>query len=107
AYASLAGIHNVRHLIRPGISTDADRERRALALGRRAVELDPLDPRNHLVVGWTSAMAHQFEPAAFHYELAVNLNPGSPKALISCAQGLAFAGFVARAKQLLDEALAL
>jgi class 3 adenylate cyclase/DNA-binding SARP family transcriptional activator len=107
AYASLAGIHNVRHLIRPGISTDADRERRALSLGRRAVELDPLDPRNHLVVGWTSAMAHQFELAAFHYELAVNLNPGSPKALISCAQGLAFSGFAERATQLLDEALAL
>jgi tetratricopeptide (TPR) repeat protein len=107
AYASLAGIHNVRHLIRPGISADADKERRALALARRAVELDPIDARNHLVAGWTSAMAHQFEAAALHYDLAATLNPGSPKALISCAQGLAFIGFPERARRLLDEALAL
>lgn len=107
AYASLAGIHNVRHLIQPGLPVDAEADRRALSLARRAAELDPLDARNHQVVGWAAAMAGQFEQSSLHYELAVSLNPNSPKSLLSCAQGLAFIGAKDRARELLDQAIEL
>jgi class 3 adenylate cyclase/DNA-binding SARP family transcriptional activator len=106
-YASLAGIYNVRHLIRPGSPLDAGAERRALPLAQRAVELDPLDSRNHLTVAWSSAMAGVHEHAAVHYELAASLNPSSPKLLLSCAQGLAFTGKKERARNLLREAFEL
>ena len=78
-YASLASIYNVRHLIRPGTPLDADADRKALPLGQRAVELDALDSRNHQVIAWSSAMAGRYEQAAVHYDLAINLNPSSPK----------------------------
>jgi len=107
AYASLASIHNVRHLINPGMPLDAQHDRVALPLAQKAAELDPLDARNHLIVAWASAMAQAYDKAAIHYELAMSLNPVSPKLLISAAQGLSFIGFSAQAKQLLEEALDL
>jgi DNA-binding SARP family transcriptional activator len=105
ALASLASIYNVRHLIRPGSPADANQDRQALQLARKAVELDALDARNQLVVAWSSAMSGEFDKAAIHYELAVSLNPVAPKLLISAAQGLAFLGASARARQLMEEAL--
>ncbi len=107
AHASLASIYNVRHLIRPGTKRDAQEDMRALPLALRAVELDALDSRNQQVIAWSAAMAERFEQAAVHYELATNLNGSSPKALISCAQGLAFVGAADRAGALLEEAFEL
>lgn len=107
AFASRAGIYNVRHLIRPGSPLDAAQERRALPLAQRAVELDALDARNHLIMAWSSAMARAYEQASVHYELAASLNPSSPKLLVSCAQGLAFVGSKQRAGELLAEAVEL
>lgn len=107
AHASLAGIYNVRHLIRPGLPRDADDEQRALPLALRAVELDALDARNQQTVAWSLAMARRYDQAALHYELAMKLNASSPKAVLSCAQGLAFVGVTDRAKELLEEAFEL
>lgn len=107
AYASLASIYNVRHLIRPGTPRDAVHGGRAFPLALKAVELDALDARNQQVIAWSSAMNARYQQAAVHYELATNLNGSSPKALFSCAQGLAFVGAKARARQLLDEAFRL
>ncbi len=103
AYASLAGIYNVRHLIRPGLPRDADDEGHALPLAQRAVELDPLDARNQHAVAWSAAMAREYEQASVHFELALSLNRSSLRSLLSCAQGLAFIGQPERAKDLLDE----
>lgn len=105
ASASLASIYNVRHLIRPGLPLDAHQRKQALPLAKAAVEIDPLDSRNHLVVAWSSAMAGEFEKAAIHYELAVSLNPIHPKLLLSAAQGMAFLGDSARARDLMDAAV--
>lgn len=107
AYASLAGIYNVRHLIRPGSPLDAEKERRGLELGQRAVALDALDSQNHLTLAWSLAMAGAYEQAAAHYDLAASLNPSSPSLLVSCAQGMAFAGSPERASELLSDARAL
>jgi class 3 adenylate cyclase/DNA-binding SARP family transcriptional activator/TolB-like protein len=85
AHASLASVYNSRQFIRPGIPTDPTSANRALELAQRAVELDPLDARNHLVVAWSTAMARRFEQSEVHYELGAELNPNSPKTLVSAS----------------------
>ena len=107
AYASLASIHNARQFIRPGIAADPSITERAAELAQRAVALDPLDARNHLVVAWSTAMTRHFEQSEVHYELAAELNPNSPKTLVSAALGMAFMGRVDSASRLLERAMDL
>ena len=105
AYASLASIHNSRQFIRPGIAADPAITERAAELAQRAVALDPLDARNHLVVAWSTAMTRHFEQSEVHYDLAAELNPNSPKTLVSAALGMAFMGRVDSASRLLERAM--
>ncbi|NGO55041.1 adenylate/guanylate cyclase domain-containing protein [Allomesorhizobium camelthorni] len=107
AHASLASVYNSRQFIRPGISRDEETTRLALKLALRAVEIDPLDARNHLVVAWSTAMALRFEQSELHFTLAAELNPNSPKTLVSAAVGLAFMGRTDQARELLDHATSL
>ena len=105
AYSSLASLRNVRHVVRPGMPRDAESERSAHALAQRAVELDPLDARNHLAVAWTAALTGVFDRAAIHLDLAASLNPNSPSTLISCAMGHAFIGQAGWGEALVAHAL--
>ncbi len=105
AYSSLASFRNVRHVVRPGLARDAESERSAHALAQRAVELDPLDARNHLAVAWTAALTGAFDRAAIHLDLAASLNPNNPSMLISCAMGHAFVGQAGRGEALVAHAL--
>lgn len=107
AHASLASIYNSRQFIRPGSVSEPGAAGRALDLAQRSVALDPLDARNHLVVAWSTAMARHFEQAEVHYELAVDLNPHSPKTLVSAGLGLAFAGRAEIAMSLVQRAMSL
>jgi tetratricopeptide (TPR) repeat protein len=79
----------------------------ALELAERAVTLDPLDARNHLVMAWTTALLRRFEQSVVHYELAAELNPNNPRTLVSAALGLTFMGRKEDAARLLDRAMAL
>jgi class 3 adenylate cyclase/DNA-binding SARP family transcriptional activator len=107
AYASLASVHTSRHLVRPGARLDPAGTRRALELAQKAVAADPLDARNHLVVGWAAAMAQRFDQSEVHYELSAELNPNSPTTLVSAALGLAFMGNGAEARRLVTRATQL
>jgi class 3 adenylate cyclase/DNA-binding SARP family transcriptional activator len=107
AHASLASVYNSRQFIRPGIARDEEQMKLALKLALRAVEIDPLDARNHLVVAWSTAMAKRFEQSELHFSLAAELNPNSPKTLVSAAVGLAFMGRADQARELLDHATSL
>jgi class 3 adenylate cyclase/DNA-binding SARP family transcriptional activator len=104
-YASLASIFNVRHILQPGrrrtAQDDADSHRFAM----RAVDLDPMDARNHLALAWSAALTGMYDQAAIHLDLAVSLNPHSPNTTISAAMGYAFLGDHARANGILDEAI--
>ena len=100
AHASLASIYNSRHMIRPGSQREPETQ-------RRAVELDPLDARNQIVVAWSAAMMQSFDRAEFHYELACDLNPNDPKILVSAALGLAFMGRNEPAMKFLQHTLGL
>ncbi len=106
AYASLASVYNSRHLILPG-SVPTATPLAALELAERAVALDPLDARNHLVIAWTTALLRRFEQSEVHYELAAGLNPNNPKTLVSAALGLAFVGRKEASAQMLERAMAL
>ena len=107
AYCSLASSLNIRHLVFPGTVRDPDRVQRALALAKRAVEIDPLETRAQLTLAWSLTMAANYDQAELHYELARELNPNSPRTLISCAQGFAFTGQLQRSKEMEAEALSL
>lgn len=105
AYSSLAGFHNVQHVIRPGSSRDSALGPSADHLVDRAVTLDPLDARNHLAVAWTAALNKGFDRASIHFDLAASLNPNGVVTLISCAMGYAFVGQPERAETLVSHVL--
>lgn len=105
AYASLASILNVRHIVRPGVIRDAALSHRAHRLSEQAVELDPLDARNQLAAGWSAALDGAFDKASVHLDVATRLNPHSPRTLMSCAMGFSFLGEHGRAAEHLAHSL--
>lgn len=107
AHASLASIHNVRHILFPGSPFSAEDARAARINATQAVELDPMDARNHLALAWSAALTGGFDQAAVHLDLALSLNPYSPTTTISAAMGYAFLGDHRRAGQVLESAVAL
>jgi DNA-binding SARP family transcriptional activator len=107
AHASLASIHNVRHILFPGSPFSAEDAKAARINASLAVELDPMDARNHLALAWSAALTGGFDQAAVHLDLASSLNPYSPTTTISAAMGYAFLGDHPRAGQVLDAAIAL
>ncbi|MCF7700864.1 adenylate/guanylate cyclase domain-containing protein [Loktanella sp. M215] len=107
AHASLASIYNVRHILFPGSAFSAEDAKAARINASLAVELDPMDARNHLALAWSAALTSRFDQAAVHLDLASSLNPYSPTTTISAAMGYAFLGDHLRASHLLDGAIAL
>ena len=107
AYSSLVQTYNTHHLVFPGVFRSPGREREALLLAKRAVQLDPLNTHTQLCLAWSHAMNGQYEQAAFSYRLAKDLNESDPWTLISSALGLAFCGDVDDACLLAEQALDL
>ncbi len=107
AYASLASVLNSRRFIWPGAEADEQERQRALELSQRAMEIDPLDTRNQMVVAWSTALVQEYEQAEVHFELAVGLNPNDPSTLVSAALGMAYLGRLDRALELLERVEAL
>ncbi len=106
-YASLASIMNVRHILQPGHNRTPGDVAAGYSLAMQAVELDPMDARNHLALSWSAALAGRFDQAAVHLDLATSLNPFSPTTMISAAMGYAFFGDHNRAGAILNQALQL
>ena len=111
AFSTLVQMNNSVHISHPGLRRDPVLAARTQALARKAVELDSVDSRAQLCLGWSFAMAKQYRPAAVHVGLAVDLNPNDPWTLVSSALFNAFVGDGERAEALwrlaLDAALAL
>lgn len=107
SYASLASILNVRHILQPGLKLAPEDCNKAHRYAMRAVELDPMDARNHLALSWSAAIAGRFDQAAVHLDLATTLNPFSPTTMISSAMGYAFLGDHIRAGDILGQAVRL
>lgn len=109
AYCSLVQMHNIDHIVHPGVMRSRERAQRALDLARKAVQIDPIDTRAQLCMGWAYAMADQYEAADLHMSLACEFNPQDPWTLIAVALFDAFRGRFdeagALARRALDRAL--
>jgi len=107
AYSSLAQLNNVIHLTHHGVFRNRARCMEALACAREATNLDPIDSRSHLALGWAHLMSNRHDLAAIHYTLAEELNDNDPWTLVSSGLGFAFSGETERARMLADRALSL
>jgi DNA-binding SARP family transcriptional activator len=107
AYSSLVQLYNSVHLVHPGIFRNTQREQQALELAKAAVQVDPIDSRSQLCLGWAHAMAKQYAQAELNLGLAHDLNENDPWTLNSSAQGFAYCGALERARRSADQALEL
>ncbi|MGD9881650.1 MAG: BTAD domain-containing putative transcriptional regulator [Reyranella sp.] len=105
SYSSLAQLDNVEHIVNPGVWRDRAREERSLEMARRAVQLDPMDSRAQLCLGWSLAMVRQYDRAGTHMQLACELNSNDSWTLISAALFHSFCGSHAEAMRLASESL--
>lgn len=105
AYCSLVQMNNAIHIVHPGILRSSDRTLRSLDLARKAVQLDPIDTRAQLCLGWSHALAGQFGSADLHMDMARELNPHDPWTLIAVALFEAFRGRFENATGLARQAL--
>ena len=106
-YSSLAQIENLRHISFPGIVSTEQSRTKALDYARRAVELDPLDSRAQLCMGWSCSMDGQFDRAALAFDLAHQNNENDPWTLVSAAVGLAFCDRLETSRELSRRALSM
>jgi DNA-binding SARP family transcriptional activator len=107
AFSSLAQIYNVKHIVNPGIFRDPMRAEESLAIAKEAARLDPIDSRSQLCLGWSLAMAKQYDQALIHFPLAYELNDNDPWTLVSSANLFAFCGHHDRARQIANQLLQL
>ena len=106
-YSSLVQMNNVEHFIHPGIFRDPDKAKATLELAKRSVQLDPVDSRAHLCVGWSYVMALREAEAAPHMDLACELNDNDPWTLLSSAVYCGFSGSIDQARIRAEESMAL
>ncbi len=106
-YSGRAVIENTRHFTFPGIFSTGETRKNGLYLARRAVQLDPLDSRSQLCLGWSCAMNGQFKRAELAFELAHQNNENDPWAMVSSAVGLAFCDRKEQSVELSNRALAI
>ncbi len=99
-HASLADVYNSRHIVFPGVSRNPKLENKAMQLARRAVALDPLDPRSHVTLGWSLALASKPVQAVYSFLRGHELNPADSHIAMSAAHGLAICGELHRAEEL-------
>jgi TolB-like protein len=105
AYSSLVQMNNAVHFVHPGILRDEENERKTLDLARSAVQLDPVDSRAQLCLGWAYAMSKQYVQAEIHMDLARELNENDSWTLTSAALFNAFCGRIAHAQSLARQSL--
>ncbi len=107
AYSSLAQLNNAVHIAMPGTFRTTERTMAGLAYAREAVRLDPIDSRSQLCLGWSHALAKQYEQAINAMLLANELNANDPWTMIASANCLAFCGRYTTAQNLAAHALNL
>lgn len=105
SYSALVQMNNTEHLVFPGLFRDLTKARSTLELARTAVQLDPVDSRAQLCLGWSQAMLMQYSEASAHVDLACELNGNDPWTLLSAASCHGFCGNFERGNELVAEAL--
>jgi DNA-binding SARP family transcriptional activator/TolB-like protein len=103
-YSSLVAWNNGIHIAQPGTFRDPERARNNVELARKAVQLDPLDSKAQLCLGWAYAMSKQYSSAEVHMDLARQLNENDPWMMISSALFYAFCAKFEQANSLAADA---
>jgi tetratricopeptide (TPR) repeat protein len=76
-----------------GWSADLQASRqRGVALAEKAVALDDTDSRTHTALGWARLASRDYDPARFHLERALALNPSDTRAIVHFARFLECTG---------------
>lgn len=105
SYSALVQMNNTEHFVFPGLFRDLTKAKSTLELARTAVQLDPVDSRAQLCLGWSQAMLMQYSEASAHIDLACELNGNDPWTLLSAASCQGFCGNFERGSELVAEAL--
>ena len=103
AHAELAGIYNIRHILRPGTHQDPSLRDKALTHALDAVAADAMDTRAHRVLAWCYCHKGEFDLAEFHFEQSLQLNAQNTQTLASGVLGFAFCSNEPRARAMLIE----
>ncbi|WP_054460712.1 hypothetical protein [Phaeobacter sp. 11ANDIMAR09] len=103
AHAELAGIYNIRHILRPGTRQDPELRDKALTHALDAVAADAMDTRAHRVLAWCYCHKGEFDLAEFHFEQSLQLNAQNTQTLAASMLGFAFCGNAPRARAMLSE----
>ena len=106
-HSSVVQMANSEHFAHPGKFRRLEAAQTVVARAKKAVELDPMDSRAHLCLGWSHAFASEYDQAGVHMELARELNPNDPGTLSSAAGFWAFSGETDKGLALAREAIAL
>ncbi len=92
AYSSLSQVHNIRHLVHPGLLRRRDLLLESKQLANRSIVLDPTDSRAHLCRAWACLLLGQYAHAEASFAMARQCNENDPWTVISSALGAAFGG---------------
>ena len=103
-YSSLVQMNNAVHIVHPGVFRDPTKAKDTIELARMAVQLDPVDSRAQLCLGWSYAMAKQYSQAEVHMDIACELNENDAWTLISTSLFYAFCAKLGRAERLAAQA---
>ncbi|WP_390912445.1 BTAD domain-containing putative transcriptional regulator [Pseudosulfitobacter sp. SM2401] len=103
AHAELAGIYNIRHVLRPGTFQANHLKDMALNHALEAVSADAMDTRAHRVLAWCYCHKSEFDLAEFHFEQSLLLNPQNAHTIASSALGFAFCDNAARTKEMITD----
>lgn len=100
AYSSLSQVHNIRHLVHPGLPRRRDLLLESKQLANRSIVLDPTDSRAHLCRAWACLLLGQYAHAEASFAMARQCNENDPWTVISSALGAAFGGETGLANRL-------
>ncbi|MBM1691601.1 AfsR/SARP family transcriptional regulator [Sulfitobacter geojensis] len=103
AHAELAGIFNIRHILRPGTFQEDRLKDAALSHALEAVSADAMDTRAHRVLAWCYCHKSEFDLAEFHFDQSLFLNPQNAHTIASCALGFAFCDNIPRTLEMIRE----
>jgi DNA-binding SARP family transcriptional activator/TolB-like protein len=104
SFSSLVQLNNTVQFAYPGVFRDRAKAEHTIELARTAVQLDPVDSRAQLCMGWSLTLADRHAEAEMHMDLACELNENDPWTLMSSALYYAFCGKFDRATRLANEA---
>jgi len=107
AWAILAWVHSIEYSEGHNRRPDSDPRERALAAGRRAVELEPASPLAHFGMARAAYLKRDLDLFYTEAAIALNLNPHDPLLLGNIGNWLAFTGRWDEGVALVRKAIAL